>query len=276
MFMSEGWLDPAVADDNWKGCGVAIQFDLEDTVFSGIQVHGLYAGMTLIASNSFSIKDAFRNISIRDCSFHQLAENGIHVVDPGEAVQWSIDVRDCLFDIDPEHQNARRTSPLDGSWDFPGAANGTGVAVWVDGNYLDGSLTVDGCTFANCIDVASFSGVGTEPGLAKINWGHNFVHCDPVAVMSQSASNTGVGVPPAPELGFLYTIVDGDPTAATFRDIKNTCLTASSTIPTSGTYPIGHVVRKIGVSTTTGTIGWQRLTTGNGHVLNTDWVELTI
>lgn len=54
-----------------------------------------------------------------------------------------------------------------------------------------------------------------------------------------------------------------------------------SSIPTSGTYIQGHTVVKInpaGVDVTHNRwmYGWQRLTTGSGHVLNTDWREMWI
>ena len=46
-----------------------------------------------------------------------------------------------------------------------------------------------------------------------------------------------------------------------------------SAMPSSGSYVAGDVVLE---STTTARIsGWKRLTTGSGHVLNTDWVYFT-
>ncbi|MCP1154173.1 hypothetical protein NKS27_17420 [Peribacillus frigoritolerans] len=53
----------------------------------------------------------------------------------------------------------------------------------------------------------------------------------------------------------------------------------SSTLPIAGTYTTGDYVEKLGI-TEIGTVGakysvygWKRVTTGNTHVLNTDWFE---
>lgn len=43
-----------------------------------------------------------------------------------------------------------------------------------------------------------------------------------------------------------------------------------STVPTSGTYTAGDFILE--ASTAVKVTGWKRLTTGSGHVLNTDWV----
>lgn len=50
-------------------------------------------------------------------------------------------------------------------------------------------------------------------------------------------------------------------------------LSSSNAIPTSGYYPQGHIVRANSNTVTTGQVlyGWLRLTTGSGHVLDTDW-----
>lgn len=42
-----------------------------------------------------------------------------------------------------------------------------------------------------------------------------------------------------------------------------------STVPTSGTYTAGDFILE--ASTSVKVTGWKRLTTGSGHVLNTDW-----
>jgi hypothetical protein len=48
-----------------------------------------------------------------------------------------------------------------------------------------------------------------------------------------------------------------------------------STVPSSGSYTAGDIVLEN--STTAGRIsGWRRLTTGSGHVLNTDWVYFNV
>ena len=64
-------------------------------------------------------------------------------------------------------------------------------------------------------------------------------------------------------------IIEGcDPTQADFGKIKQLTLDQSETTPTTGKYVQGHTVRNNG---STGLLFWRRLTTGTGHVVNTDW-----
>lgn len=54
---------------------------------------------------------------------------------------------------------------------------------------------------------------------------------------------------------------------------RNDVLNESSSMPSSGYYCNGHYVRKRNPSTSS-VAGWVRLTSGNGHVLDTDWREV--
>lgn len=50
--------------------------------------------------------------------------------------------------------------------------------------------------------------------------------------------------------------------------VNGTLFTSSDGIPTTGSYKVGALVINRGSGTT---VGWKRLTTGSGHVLDTDW-----
>jgi len=83
------------------------------------------------------------------------------------------------------------------------------------------------------------------------------------------------------QIGFVAIIYDGDPSSATFKKITTAPSIMSPSVPASGTYVKGHVVKNAAVAVVNPgagqeycIIGWQRITTGSGHVLNTDWKEL--
>lgn len=94
-----------------------------------------------------------------------------------------------------------------------------------------------------------------------------------------SATNRGIRYVPS-SIKMIHTIYDGDPTSATFKNITTQPQIQATAMPSSGVYVYGHVTRA-NTPTVAGTTpnkyiatGWMRLTTGSGHVLNTDWSEM--
>lgn len=57
--------------------------------------------------------------------------------------------------------------------------------------------------------------------------------------------------------------------------LSNLIVGTAATIPTTGTYIAGQIVTSSAVGASVRLLGWKRLTTGAGHVLNTDWAEIT-
>lgn len=106
-------------------------------------------------------------------------------------------------------------------------------------------------------------------------WENNIAVCDPVAVGS-NANNVGIGNVPAPQDGFRFIIKDCNPQSATWGRVKNICARRSSSIPTTGTYVQGTFVASTAPTVIDRhlLLGWQRLTTGSGHVLGTDWAPV--
>jgi len=94
-----------------------------------------------------------------------------------------------------------------------------------------------------------------------------------------TGTNYGIRLIPAFKNNIVIPIF-GDPTASNYGQIRNTILTTSFTIPASGYYIIGTFVENANpvVTGTAGSqytlSGWWRSTTGNAHVLNTDWIEV--
>lgn len=100
-----------------------------------------------------------------------------------------------------------------------------------------------------------------------------------------NANNRGVAVCPyGPTSGELAVNIQGDPTVANYQSISGGIpLLISGSMPTTGTYVIGHVVQNLGNYTVLGTAGsqytlqgWIRRTNGSNHVLNTDWFEMRV
>ena len=97
--------------------------------------------------------------------------------------------------------------------------------------------------------------------------------------MNDSGVNKGVRLIPAFKNNIVIPI-NGDPTSATYGQTRNTILTTSFSLPASGYYISGTFVENanpvvLGTAGSRYTLtGWWRLTTGNAHVLNTDWVEV--
>jgi len=57
--------------------------------------------------------------------------------------------------------------------------------------------------------------------------------------------------------------------------VDGNVINSSATIPTTGTFTAGQIVISSAVGANVRLIGWKRLTTGAGHVLNTNWAEIT-
>lgn len=63
---------------------------------------------------------------------------------------------------------------------------------------------------------------------------------------------------------------DCNPTSATYGQIQSVPTLTASAMPATGTFVRGHFVYNSGPDAAE-YLGWIRLTTGTGNVLNTDW-----
>lgn len=92
-----------------------------------------------------------------------------------------------------------------------------------------------------------------------------------------SVSNKGVGtIWDEDQFGFTYLHVNCDPTSGTYGTLLNVEVNYSSTMPSTGTYVRGHIVRRTTPTITSKGLlyGWYRLVTGSSHTLNTDWAPM--
>lgn len=94
------------------------------------------------------------------------------------------------------------------------------------------------------------------------------------AALGFNTGNKGIGSVPNGGGRYRFKIVNSDPTDANHLQLGNNQLAESSATPSTGTYIVGTFVRDNGPSAADGRLGWLRVTTGSGHVLDTDWVEI--
>jgi hypothetical protein len=94
------------------------------------------------------------------------------------------------------------------------------------------------------------------------------------AALGFNAANTGIGTAVTGYGQWRYQIEDADPTSATYRQVTSEMVLNAAAMPASGWYYQGWIVWDSAPSNANGRLGWMRLTTGTGHTLNTDWVEI--
>jgi hypothetical protein len=196
---------------------------------------------------------SWRDVLIANNQVGNFVTAGIYL--DGEGI---VTVRGNAINGDPLHAHADRTA--NGTW---GAGYTNHTAVWVVG----GNAIFENNEIRNVGEVFT----GASP--AQHRWLGNVLACDP-SVVGYNASNIGIArVLAGPTYGATYLIEDGDPANATYGEVLNACVQASSAMPASGEYVIGHFVLNSAPSATT-PYGWLRLTTGSGHTLNTDWLAV--
>lgn len=188
----------------------------------------------------------------------------------GNTLHNSFAFKDNVFDIDPllTHPNRGPNGTF--------LANGDPTALLLQGAI---GFSFGGNTFKNCgrVSDALLTQLGITGGARVEMLSENILECEP-AEEGFSTANKGIGfVLRGP--GFIYRIVNSDPASATYGNILNHCAVFADGVPTAGTYVRGHTVRNNNVFLR-GTVGnryivtgWTRITTGNSHILGTDWIE---
>lgn len=259
--------------------------ELTQTLFDlpGIQLYGIRHRNILISNNAMSgtlngvqfvpvaaasgvIK--FDNIQVLDNIFFDMKNAGIAGGTNIRDGNINARIVGNMFDMDPFHLNADRGA--DGSWtaydDLPAIED---LAVGVSTNR---GLEISRNTFRNCS--TPFAAVSYDTAVTHFGEG-NVVEATLVSV-GFSTSNLGVGDLPFPSPTWRVRHVDFDPNNSTYGTVLNDCPLSLGAMPTSGTWLQGQIVWHSGYTLTTGHIllGWKRMTTGSGHVLNTDWAAI--
>lgn len=161
------------------------------------------------------------------------------------------------IDGDPYFEASGRVGPINGSWTV--ATN-----VWGIDALRASGVSLKNNRFKNVWQAARIS------GQAMVE--NNDLFMVP-AVLGDSASNKGIGFLPPSCVEYRVIHWGSDPTNANFRSLISNPLLEKSSIPTTGFYVAGHLVRNnapaVGVAW-----GWARITTGSAHVAGTDWLVL--
>jgi len=257
--------DPAITETDFQVHGINVEAPAYGVSVCFNSISGCGTGFTAIffqVNGSANVQD-FSSAKVQGNTIIDCPGTGFSCSDVGTGNgSKQIVLSDNIFDLDPFFRAATHNS--DNTWSsigsVPGIKVGSNIGIVGGGN-----------VFKNLADTGFQNAEVNETGL-------NIIYCDFVGA-GDNASNKGVrSIPKA--RGNLILPITGDPTSSTYGSIENDVLTVSNTIPSAGRYVSGHFVAHGDPSVVGGgggndyiIAGWQRLTTGNGHVLNTDWVE---
>jgi hypothetical protein len=252
-FTRTGLIDPQIQEGDLRpGILMLIGGDLRQYRFNNITLNHAETGVFFngIGSDLSQSASIISGFSVSDMSLYPFIFDSIS----GDFIKVVID--GCSFDVDPLHTNSNRGSG--GTW----ATNGFPYVIRADSGIIP--------IFQNCA-IANVCRISTA---TAIYGNGNTLFCNPSA-LGFSTANKGIGNVPAPDGDmWAYQIYDADPTSATYGNYTSTVVKSASAMPSSGWYPAGWSVRDTSPSTANHRAGWVRLTTGTGHTLNTDWLEL--
>jgi parallel beta-helix repeat protein len=262
IFVRGGWSDPTLTTAQiGQSIGVTIsQGYVKNVLISNNVFSGLAGGVSV---SSFQ---RVTGLTIRNNIFWDILSYGF-LTNPGSTGKpLRAYIENNLFDMDPLHSNSNRGA--NGTW----LANGNPTGILFQSG--DGGIVIRGNVFRNlCRDSDQDSGALGTTAL----WEGNYLEADPVTMGSFSTSNKGVGVVRR-NAGVALIQCDSDPASATYGKVLTFGGSGSNSIPTTGKYLTGAWVRNTAAAFSSGslTLGWQRLTTGTGHVSGTDWQPITI
>jgi hypothetical protein len=210
--------------------------------------YGLWADAT-----SGSAYLSWRDFLVTGNQFGNFTNAGVYI--EGEGI---VTIRGNAINGDPLHSHANRTA--NGKWD---ASYANCAAFFIAG----------GNAIIEDNEVRNVGQVFTGASHAIHKWDGNTLVCNP-STTGYHADNIGIARPlSGTQYGAVYMIENGDPASATYGTTLNNCLLDSAAMPSAGTYVADHFVRNNAPSATT-PLGWLRITTGTGHVLNTDWLAV--
>lgn len=260
------WSDPAFNDSSELTHGIVFSNAVNGlSVLNNIISGTSFTGIILNNSSNTNILD-YTNCSISRNTIIDVKGIGLYVNGTGSGTGASqISITDNLFDIDPYFKHADHNS--NNTW----VSTTSNYGMYA--NFAIG-LMLSGNTFKNCANTGLGVNNTTYPS------GSNYIYADFInGGLNDTGTNLGVRLIPALSDVIVIPIV-GDPTSATYGQIRNTVLLSSSAQPSSGYYIRGAFVKRT-TPTVAGTspnqyvvTGYWRLTTGNAHVANTDWVEV--
>jgi hypothetical protein len=272
----KGWARSGYADADFKGTiFTALPADLKTEVkyrTTGIDIGGAIDGMLVEGNHIYGYR---RGINFGETNSYyrkvKVLGNTVYRVQTGLLVNTTsttpfeadIEIRNNTFDIDPYLESEDRTpvaeTVKDGKWQVGNATLYSAIiAVKAKG------IKIEGNTFKNCKTIVHRD--STTVAFVK----NNYYHYNP-------SNNSGIGtVMNLLQNNVVYT--DCTPSSPTFGNTLTNGIYESASIPTTGYYTAGEVVRNTsatGIVNYASTLyGWLRLTTGNTHSSSADWRTL--
>jgi hypothetical protein len=258
--------NPAITESSFTTHGIIVTSPINGLNITNNIIQGTnFSGILLANSKNTNILD-FTNCIISGNTIIDVKGIGLYIAGSGSGFGASqISIINNTFDIDPYFRNADHNA--NNTWATTTSAYG------ITASGLSG-LFVSGNVFKNCATT------GLEGPTVIYPAGRNFIYADFAAGgVNDAGINKGVRNIPAFKNNIVVPI-NGDPTSANYGQTLNTIVTTSFSIPSSGYYIRGAFVDNanpevLGITGDQYTIsGWWRRTTGNTHVLNTDWLEV--
>ena len=227
-------------------------FNVSATYGAGsVITSGTQSGVHTAATYEPKLLENFNilNNTFRDCPNGAINDN---LGASGTAINMTIDGND--FNLDPYYRNTDRVAG--NKWTSANDCPAISIAN-ADGYVINNNQ------FRNC----------SSPGFSDDNSANNIVFAQPFAI-GFSANNRGVGTLNTPANSNKIIAIQGTPTLPNYEAITGEPLSASSTMPTTGTYVTGTFVANSSMTAPGSILGWKRITIGSNHVLGTDWLEV--
>lgn len=261
LFDEDGYIDPAVTDADLETTWL-LEDGIRDMLVAGNRTYGLEDVRFFFGSDL-----GFRRVKFTNNTWAR-ASSGSLLGFGGSASNKYLDlvIDGDTFDGDPFHEHSARG--VNGTWTAANdlrAINLAGVS----------GFQVRNCDFKNVSEIFNVTGSGFVID-------RNRVYQQAFAT-GFSTSNEGVGRGYSPQEGYIHIWVSTDTTSNDWGWVTNGTRQYASSMPTSGNYIKGQVVRNTGSSAYTPSssrilYGWVRATdcdsSNSNHVLNTDWFPI--
>lgn len=264
-FNPAGFYNPTITSTFFDIGGIRVNGPASGLTISGNNMFGLGVNAVVIKVGTGSSSGVYDNYSIHDNKIVDCPGIGIDL-SMTSGLSRHVSVRNNVLDIDPFFRHSGHNA--DNTWTSLTSTTGilTGGAQSVG--------FADGNTFAHCAQIVDVP--------TRMSWGvSNVAIWQPNGGTGLDGTSTNRGIRYIPsQVKMVNVIYNGDPTDAAFKGVITQPAMQGSAMPSTGTYVYGHVTQASipipgGSAGSAYTVtGWRRLTTGTGHVLNTDWREM--
>ena len=261
-----GFYDPTITSNFFSVFGIRFEGPVRGLLIESNTLSGGGVGVNAIDLTGYSASNGIdrETAIIRNNTITDWPGTGIAIGSDGNSS--SVIVTGNWLDLDPLFRHPAHSSTEN---------------TWTNGAALVGLITAAGSY--GVVEQNTFLHMsGVTGNIDGFSWGTNYVIYDPNGTIGLDGPANCRGVRAVPSsIKFVHLIYDGNPASATFKRIITTPKLSASAMPSSGTYVYGHVVQASvpttlspGAGQEYSIIGWQRITTGSGHILNVDWKQL--